>query len=97
MRVLTFLTARILWAYKICVPIGDPKKSGRGRPSVDSEPVKVRIERKMLDALDAWIAARPEPRPTRPEAIRRLLEKALAPGDPGAFIPIEDLNAENDE
>lgn len=51
----------------------------------------------MLDALDAWIAARPEPRPTRPEAIRRLLEKALAPGDPGAFIPIEDLNAENDE
>lgn len=28
-------------------------------------------------ALDAWIAAQPEPRPSRPEAIRRLLETAL--------------------
>jgi hypothetical protein len=28
--------------------------------------------------LDAWIAAQPEPRPSRSETIRRLLEKALA-------------------
>ena len=27
--------------------------------------------------IDAWIAAQPEPRPTRPEAIRRLLAEAL--------------------
>ncbi|EJW12612.1 hypothetical protein A33M_1895 [Rhodovulum sp. PH10] len=32
----------------------------------------------MLAALDAWIAEHAEPRPSRPEAIRRLLEKALA-------------------
>jgi hypothetical protein len=29
-------------------------------------------------AIDQWIAAQPKPKPTRPEAIRRLLEKALA-------------------
>jgi Arc/MetJ-type ribon-helix-helix transcriptional regulator len=27
--------------------------------------------------LDAWIEAQPEPRPSRSEAIRRLLERAL--------------------
>jgi hypothetical protein len=30
-----------------------------------------------LDALDAWIAARPEPRPPRSEAIRLLVNEAL--------------------
>ena len=30
-----------------------------------------------LDALDAWIAREPEPRPSRPEAVRRLLAVAL--------------------
>ena len=28
--------------------------------------------------IDAWIAAQPDPKPSRPEAIRRLVEKALA-------------------
>src|ERR1700691_4718821 len=48
-----------------------------GRPRVDSEDVHVRLTRPALDTLDAWIAAQPEPRPTRPEAIRRLLAEAL--------------------
>jgi hypothetical protein len=48
-----------------------------GRPRVDSEDVHVRLTRLAVDALDAWIAAQPEPRPTRPEAIRRLLAEAL--------------------
>lgn len=30
-----------------------------------------------LSAPDNWVAARPEPRPSRPEAIRRLLTCAL--------------------
>lgn len=30
-----------------------------------------------LDALDAWIAAQPEPRPSRSEAIRLILSQAL--------------------
>jgi hypothetical protein len=54
-----------------------------------------------LSRVDAWIAAQPEPFPTRPEAIRRLVEKGLAAegmsaADP-ASIPVEDLNASNDE
>ena len=51
-----------------------PKK--RGRPSVDSEAVKVRIERTDLDDLDSWREAQPD-QPGRPEAVRRLLRKAL--------------------
>jgi hypothetical protein len=48
-------------------------KKKTGRPRVDSEAVNVRLERSPLAALDAWIAAQPEPRPSRPEAIRRIL------------------------
>jgi len=29
------------------------------------------------EALDAWIARQPEPRPSKPEAIRRILRQAL--------------------
>jgi hypothetical protein len=50
----------------------------RGRPPVESEDVHVRLRRSALGTLDAWIAAQPEPWPTRPEAIRRLLAEALA-------------------
>jgi Arc/MetJ-type ribon-helix-helix transcriptional regulator len=31
----------------------------------------------LTSKLDAWIAAQPEPRPSRSEAIRRLLSAAL--------------------
>lgn len=55
----------------------DNGKSRRGRPRVDSEDVSARMERGMLDAVDAWIAAQPEPRPGRSEAIRRLVAEAL--------------------
>ena len=41
------------------------KKSGRGRPEVDSEEVRARMERGLLDKLDSWRAAQPEPRPSR--------------------------------
>jgi hypothetical protein len=57
--------------------IDEHKKSSRGRPKVDSEMVRTRLERKMLDAIDAWISAQPDPKPSRPEAIRRLIDKAL--------------------
>ena len=55
-------------------------KKKTGRPRVDSEAVNVRLERPALDALDAWIAAQPEPRPSRPEAIRLALRAWLALG-----------------
>ncbi len=40
--------------------------------------VMVRMPHAAIDVLDDWIAAQPDPKPSRPEAIRRLVEKALA-------------------
>jgi hypothetical protein len=40
--------------------------------------IMVRMPPRSIDALDAWIAAQPHPKPSRPEAVRRLVEKALA-------------------
>lgn len=54
-----------------------PKANIGGRPRVDSEAVSLRIRRPQLAKLDAWIAEQPKPRPSRPEAIRRLLEALL--------------------
>lgn len=52
-----------------------------GRPTVDSEEVRARLHRRLLDALDAWIVEQPEdPKPSRSEAVRRLLERALKVG-----------------
>lgn len=52
------------------------KDRGRGRPPVDSEAVTLRLPRETLDAVDAFRKSEPD-LPTRPEAIRRLLAKAL--------------------
>ncbi|WP_280142398.1 MULTISPECIES: hypothetical protein [unclassified Methylobacterium] len=37
----------------------------------------VRLQPNMLAALDNSIAEQPDPKPSRPEAVRRLLERAL--------------------
>jgi hypothetical protein len=52
-------------------------RRGRGRPKTGKgEGVHLRLLPELMGALDAHIAAQPEPRPSRPEAIRRLLAKA---------------------
>jgi len=38
-----------------------------------------RAPTELTAALDAWIASQPDPKPSRSEAIRRLIETALAP------------------
>jgi hypothetical protein len=49
----------------------------RGRPR--SEPTGVvRLPLSVFEKVDAWIAAQPDPKPSRPEAIRRFVDKALA-------------------
>ena len=54
-----------------------PKKK-RGPPATGKgEPVVVRMHRPQLAALDGWIAQQPPPFPTRPEAVRRLVEIGL--------------------
>ena len=50
-----------------------------GRPPVDSEPVNVRMLRRDLAAIDAWIEEQPK-KMTRAEAIRRLVRQALNTG-----------------
>jgi hypothetical protein len=70
------LAARHLWRYKIIMSIDSAKKSAKGRPSVDSEAVNVRMERPQLLRLDDWRRVQAD-MPTRPEAIRRLIELGL--------------------
>jgi hypothetical protein len=57
-----------------------PKK--RGPPATGKgKPILVRLQPAQLAALDAWIA-RQDARLSRPEAIRRLVEQALAVSQP---------------
>ncbi|TFZ59476.1 CopG family transcriptional regulator [Methylorubrum sp. Q1] len=52
------------------------KKRGRGRPQVDSEVVRSRVHRPLLDALDAWARDQAD-QPDRAETVRRLLADHL--------------------
>jgi len=63
------------------------KAKKRGSPARGKgEPLLVRLQKTPLAALDHWIA-RQEDRPSRPEAIRRLVEQALAGSSPGPRSP----------
>lgn len=70
------LAARSFWRYEIIMSTLNDAKKPKGRPKVDSEAVNVRLERKVLDSLDAWRREQLD-LPTRPEAIRRLVEAGL--------------------
>jgi hypothetical protein len=63
--------------------ISDTEKSkGPGRPSTGIGPnVGLRLHPDLSEAIDQWISERPDPKPSRPEAIRTLLKIAL--GLPG--------------
>ncbi len=58
--------------------ISNIEKSKRGRPRTDATPIMVRLQPDQLAALDHWIEAQPDPKPSKPEAIRRLIEKGIA-------------------
>jgi hypothetical protein len=57
--------------------VSNIRKKTIGRPRIDAVPVLVRIPPDELAVIDGWIKGRPAPKPTRPEAIRRLVELAL--------------------
>ncbi len=46
-----------------------------GRPRVDAIPITMRVPPDEMAALDAWIAAQPDPKPTRQEALRALARR----------------------
>lgn len=52
-----------------------PKPTGKGTL------IGVRLLPDLLWALDAWIERQPDPKPTRPEAIRRMLRMRLSGQD----------------
>ena len=76
--------------------MGTPEAKKAGRPLTDATPIMLRLTPSAVASLDAWIAKQPAPRPTRPEAVRRILEQVVAPAGE-ASIPLEELNASNDE
>jgi hypothetical protein len=54
-----------------------PKKK-RGPPATGhGQPIVVRMHPPQLKALDSWIAQQPPPFPSRPEAVRKLVDLAL--------------------
>jgi hypothetical protein len=53
-----------------------PPATGKGMP------IMVRVQPSQLEGLDRWIAQQKNA-PTRPEAIRRLIDQALTEGDSG--------------
>jgi hypothetical protein len=55
------------------------KKRGRPKTTGTGEPIMLRLHEPQLSKLDAWIADQGD-HPSRPEAIRRLLEHALGAG-----------------
>lgn len=56
-------------------------------PAEQDMTVRVRLGPDLRAALDAWIARHPEPRPARPEAIRRLLAGSLGSNHPSTVVP----------
>lgn len=64
----------------------EPKKRGPA-PTGKGESLHVRLQPDQLAALDAWIARQPEPRPSRPEAVRQILAGALGSDSPSSTIP----------
>lgn len=58
--------------------IADKEKRPRGRPRTGRDPaVTVRIPAQIGAAIAAWIELQPGPKPSRSEAIRRLIEEGL--------------------
>jgi hypothetical protein len=78
----------------MCKLLNDIPKKKRGRPATGKgEGILVRGHDDFLRPLDAWIA-RQKPRPSRPEAIRRLVEIGLAAPRPSdrTLRPARSLN-----
>lgn len=59
----------------------------RGRPPADTEQVLVRMSSELVEKLDK-LRRETEDLPSRPELVRRLVEKALRAGEDGS--PVED-------
>ncbi len=59
------------------VGISSTDKRGRGRPRVNPTSIHLTMGPEQLQALDRWIARHPEPKPSRPEAVRQIVAAHL--------------------
>lgn len=76
------LGCRLVSARNFChqlnvMSIIDGRKSKRGRPRVNATAVQVRLPPAQLASLDDWIGKQPDPKPSRPEAIRQILKRQI--------------------
>jgi hypothetical protein len=55
----------------------DGARNKRGRPPVGSTPINLRLAPAQLGAVDDWRRLQDD-LPTRPEAVRRLIDRGLA-------------------
>jgi hypothetical protein len=63
--------------------IAKVEKRPPGRPRTGRDPpVTVRLPIEVQAAIGAWIERQPEPKPTRSEAIRQLIERGLDADQP---------------
>lgn len=70
-------SARFLWLHNLAMTSRVSATKKIGRPATGKgTPVQVRLQPDQLAAVDSW-AARQKDAPSRPEAIRRLVGKAL--------------------
>jgi len=60
------------------------KKRGRPKTTGKGLQIGVRLHKPALASLDAWIKLQPGPRPSRPEAIRLILQDRLDAPPPTA-------------
>lgn len=60
-------------------PVANPHDIAENMATRD---ITIRLQPEQLAALDAWIARHPDPKPSRPEAIRQVLAGALGGSQP---------------
>jgi hypothetical protein len=61
--------------------IAEKEKRRPGRPATGRDPVRaLRMPPELEAKVAAWIERQPDPKPSRSEAIRRLIEKGLSSG-----------------
>jgi hypothetical protein len=63
---------------------GAPKKRGRPPGRSFGSPITVRLSASIEAQLSIWISRQPEPGPSRPEAVRRILAQALGGNESSA-------------
>src|SRR4051812_40842934 len=57
--------------------ISSTEKKSRGRPRTNPVAQHFTMSQELSASVDAWIMGHRDPKPTRPEAIRRLIEAGL--------------------